>query len=120
VGPFWFEKVGESFTFADETVSVRHSDIYENMKDPDAFPNRGRKVDHASLWGQVTRKFPHWSEKKFYEVPRGRVILKEYDKFIVFLSKKFVGDESLKDAIREQFNLPQGSTIFMISPEYKI
>lgn len=120
VGPFWFIETDGVFIFADETVSVLNSDKYENLQKPDCLPNRGRKVDHASLWSKVCKKFPSLEGKKFYEVPRGRIILKEYEDYIVFLSRKYVDNGVLREDIIKFFNLPRESTKFIVSPEYKI
>ena len=115
VGPFWFvEKIHGVFEFIDKTVGVTRSDKFGDG--PNA--SRGVKKAHSMLWEEVQQEHPELKGKLFFDVPRGRIYFKRYDKYIVMLSELALADDSLKKAIKDKFNLPEDSTQFIHNAEY--
>lgn len=114
IGPFWYLEDNGSFEirdYLDFTVPLPLSDKYDEER-------RGVKKDHAQLWQKVQKEHPEFSALKFYEVPRGRIIMKGYE-FIIFLSKTYAGNQKLLSLIYSWFNIPESLSRVMISPEYR-
>lgn len=111
VGVFWFSDNMDHFLC--KSIPVTLAENYGGKF-------RGLAENHFEIWDEKDKP-EEWQDKKWFEVPRGRVMF-DYrtGNFKILLSKKQLGNTCLIDKLVQEFNLADAPYVVVECGEYRL
>ena len=74
---------------------------------------------HVDAWPDLQKAIPELADYDYSDIPRGRVIARDYAQFILYASKELIKNKAAVSAICARFNLDESVTDLCSDEHYE-